>query len=926
MPWAKIRSLTRSIIHRQRVEREMSDELRFHLERRAEDLMARHALSRDEAFRHARIEFGSVERYKEEGRQARGLRLLDELRGDLRFAARTFRKNPAFSLAAIATLALGIGANTAVFSAIDTVLFKDLPVKNPAELVAFNWVYTPNAMLGPYSGSGRRDPVTNQQTRMSFSYRTFEKFQAQSRTLSDVFAFDEMTTLNVVADNQAEVASRQLVTGGYFAGFGVPAALGRTILPADDDPDASPVAVLSYPYWQRRFRGAPEVLGKSININGQSFAVIGVTAPEFLGTRIGEVPDLFIPMRLQSRIDRDQTIAPWEWWIQIMGRLKPGVTPPQVLADVKGSFEASVREAWDVRPANYRAPRFQSRNQVPELNVIRGGRGPLGPERDVADMLPLFWGIVAMVLLIVCANLTNLFLARASTRLQEISVRRAIGAGRWRLIRQLLTESVLLALGGGAAGVVLAYWGKDFLSWLPASSLLIFDPQLDIRVLLFTATLAFLTGLVFGIGPAVRATRVDLSPTMRLSPQKGGSRSLVRKSLLVAQVSISLIMLVGTGLFIDTVRNLQKVDAGYNTDNLLLFDIDISPRQIANDQGQILQLHERIVENLANIPGVVSTTMSGIRPLSGGAFVESVSVDGVPESSERREVYIHTVRFNFFETMGMPVIAGRSLSATDNQAVPKVAVINETMAKRIFSGADAIGKRFHFAPTPDSGSFEVVGIVRDAKYSGLREPAPPTVYLALAQRVQRRVTLEVRTAAAPLALMTAVRRAVHLVEPDLPLSRIKTQTDQIAEIMGVENTLAFFSGLFSTIALMLASIGLYGIVSYSVSRRTNEIGVRMALGAQQRDIVWFVMREILSVMIAGLGLGVSGSVVLARLISSGSFAPAEYIRKMLYGVGPYNLPSILFALVVLVAVAAIAGYLPARRASRVDPVTAVRLL
>jgi predicted permease len=454
--------------------------------------------------------------------------------------------------------------------------------------------------------------------------------------------------------------------------------------------------------------------------------------------------------------------------------------------------------------------------------------------------------------------------------------------------------------------------------------LLRFDPQLDVRVFLFTATLSLFTGLVFGIGPAIRASRMDLSPTLRLSAQKGGARSLVRKSLLVFQVSISLILLVGAGLCIDTVRNLQKVDVGFNTNNLLLFGIDTSPRQMANDPGRILQLQERIAENITSIPGVVSTTISGIRPLSGGAFVEAVSVEGAPETSERHEVHIHTVRFNFFETMGMPLMAGRSLSATDNQIAPKVAVINETMAKKIFAGVDAIGKRFHFTPTPDAGAFEVVGVVRDAKYSGIREPAPPTVYLPLAQRVQRGVTFEVRTVADPLVLMPAIRRAVQLVEPDLPLSRIKTQAEQIAEIMGVENTLAFFSTLFSTIALILASIGLYGIISYSVGRRINEIGVRMALGAQQRDVVWLVMRETLTVMIAGIVLGISGSLVLGRLISNRSFTPTEFIRETLYGVAPYNAPSILAALIILVTVAALAGYLPARRASRIDPVTAVR--
>lgn len=904
----------------------MSDEVQFHIERRTEDLMARKGLSRSEAYRQARLEFGSIEKHKEEGRRARGFQLISEIRADIKFALRTFRKNRAFTFAAIATLALAIGANTAVFSAVDTVLFRPLPVTKPGDLAAFNWVSTPDSMLGPYSGSGRRDPITKEIIRTSFSYLTFQRFHEHTQTLSDVFAFDEMGRLNVVADNSADAASAQLVTGSYFTGFGVRARLGRTILPADDNPNATPVAVISYRYWQRRFAGSPEVPGKVVKVNGATFTIIGVTPPEFFGTRFGEAPDIFVPMSLQARIGRDQTVATWEWWIQIMGRMKPGVTREQVLADLTNSFDQSVREAWDRRPDNYRAPRFQNRNQVPELRVITGERGPLGPERDAVDMLPIFFGIVGMVLLIVCANLANLFLARASTRQQEVSVRRAIGASRPRVIRQFLTESVLLALGGGLVGVVLAYWGKNFLTWLPGTSSLTFDTKLDLRVLLFSFTLSLMAGVFFGIGGAIRATRVDLGPTIRISSQKGGSRSLVRKSLLVAQMALSLVLLAGAGLFINTVINLRRVDLGFNAKNLVLFDVsNISPQQVNSDAGQLLQIYERIVENTSRIPGVEATTFSTIRPLGGGAYDATVTIDDGPGTQDRNDVFIHTVRSNYFETLGVPVLRGRGFSQVDTASGPQVAMINQAMARQLFRQEAPLGRRFRFTEMPERGSFTVIGIVSDSQHYGLRRSVPPTVYFPATQDIPGGgVTFEVRTALPLATLIPAIRQAVNRVNPDLPVSRINTQTEQIDELLGVENTLAFFSGIFSVVALLLASIGLYGLISFSVGRRTSEIGVRMALGARRRDVVWLVMRETMTVLVVGAVLGLAGSLVLGRLVSKSDRSAAEFVREMLYEIAPDSISSLLVAILVLGSVAAFAGYLPARRASRINPVSAVR--
>jgi predicted permease len=909
---ARIRSLIKGLRHRHQVEQEMSDEMHSHLEARTQDLIANRGLSREQAYCQARIEFGSLDKYREESRRARGLRLWDETWADLKYAYRNFRRSPAFTLAAIATLALGIGANTTVFTVVDAALLKKLPVQNPDELVAFDWIRTSKSMLAGYSGSARKDPVTNQDIYTSLSLPIFDRFQTDNQTLSDLFAFAQIGGLNLVADKQAEVASAQLVSGGYYKGLGVEALLGRTIVPDDDSEQGGSVVVISYRYWQRRFNGDPDIVGKPVEINGTPFSIVGVAPQEFFGTRAGLSPDLSIPMARKSQVINDERqTASWVMWIQVMGRMKPGVTKPQVLANLQNAFAAGVRESFDARPADrqYRSGVYLQRTEIPSLRVISGAQGPDGPNRGVAGTLRVFFGIVVVILVIICANLANLFLARASTRRHEISIRLSIGASRRRLIRQLLTETVLLAFAGGFLGAVLSYWGQGFMAWVPSTRTLILHAGIDLRVLAFAAGLSLLTGILFGVGPAFRATSADLSPLMRTSSQKGGSGTVIRKSLIVVQVALSLALFVGAGLLITTLRNLQSIDVGFNPNNLMLFGV--SPQIPRTDRARIVGFYERMIEKIQSVPGVESVSVSSIRPLSGSNWTEQAAIPG--SSDIGQTVYIQITRANYFTTMQMPLVAGRTLADSDIEKSPHVAVINETMAKKLFMDRDPIGSRVFFPSWSEGGTNEVVGIVRDARYAGLAGEAPPTIYLPYTQKSIVGMTFEVRTATEPASLVASIRRAVQEVDPNLPMARTTTQIEQMNETIGNQRMFAFFSGIFSVIAALLVCIGLYGIVSFGVNRRVNEIGLRMALGAQRQDVVWLILRETLVVLSVGLLLGLGASFALTRFIAAG-----------LYGITAKDPVTTLYAVVIMSAICVAAAFLPARRASRIDPMRALR--
>jgi predicted permease len=899
MFWARLRSLYRGIVRRTQMERDLSDELQFHLERRAEDLAARTGLTQAEAMRTARIEFGSPEKYKEETRAGRGLRFVDELQCDLRYAWRTLRKNKGFAAAAIATLALGIGANTAVFSVFDAVI-RDLPVPHPEQLVAFDFQRTRDSMVASYGGYCRRGMCT------AFSAPTFARFREQTQTLSHVFAFVP-SSLNVLADGDAEGVNSLFVSGDYFAGLGVGAILGRTISSADDGPDAQPVAVISYRYWQRRLAGDPLVVGKTVSVNRIPVVIVGVTPEGFDGVQQTRPVDLTLPLATAQRMGEQLPgFGPRLWWLQIMGRLAPGVTRERALAQLQSSFQDSVRESWAARRPETPNP---GRTGMPRLRVGRGGRGPDGELLDAQLTLSIVFAVVGAVLLIGCVNLANLLLVRASARRHEVSIRLTLGASRSRVVRQMLTESVLLALAGGAAGTMLAVWGKNFTQWFSGIEMPITDARIDARVLAFAVVLSSITAIVFGIGPALRATRTDPGPSLNLaSPRAGIRRGLTSKLLLGVQVALSVTLLAAAGLLARTLYNYSQVDVGFDADNLLVFRVSPDTRNAA----RALDLYDRLVSAIERVPGVRSATHS-MMPVVGSSYDDTTVL---PEGREPQQavVYYQVVRWNFFETMGIPLVAGRQFSAADAPSAPRIGVISEKMAREVFGEARPLGRYFQTVEGGTrSGPIEVVGVVRDSAYQRLNEALPPTLFVPHTQAPVRSIVMEVRTAGEPLALATAVRDAVRRVDPELPLLNLKTERQQIAETIGEPRAFAALTAAAAVVGLLLACVGLYGIAAYDATRRTMEIGIRIALGAQRFDVVRLVVRETMIVVAAGAAIGLALAGAASRVVKS-----------VLFGVQPGDPITIAAALVAMVAIAALATYMPARRAARLDPTVALR--
>jgi predicted permease len=906
--WARLRSFWHGVLHRSEVERNISDEVQFHLEQRAEHLMARRGLSRPEAMRIARLEFGSVENYKEQARQSLGLSLVDELRADLRYAFRTFGKSKGFTAAAIATLALGIGANTAVFSVVDALLLRKLPVKNPDELVVFDWLRSSESMVAGYSGYGRPGPAPGLGVRTSFSALTVERFQEHTTTLSDVFAFSPTGTLNIVADGQADTASGLFVSGGYFAGLGVEALAGRTLSAADDRPQAEPVAVISHRYWHRRFASDPSVVGKTIDVNRSPVAIVGVTRGGFDGPRISESSDITLPIATAAHLNPTGRVRPVSvWWLQMMGRLKPDVTREQALAELQKTFVETVRESWAARPPDTPNP---TRREVPQLRVRPGAQGPDGPRIDAQLILSAVFGVVAAILLIGCVNLATLLLVRASARRQEVAIRLTLGASRWRVIRQLLTEALVLAAFGGIGGAILAWWGKDFMHWVPVGPTPIVDSRIDPRVLAFTAALSAIAAALFGIAPALRATRTDPGPSLKTNAQKGGlSRGVATQALLIAQVAISLLFLVGAGLLMRTLYNFSKVDVGFNADKLLVFSID--PALPNDNPSRIFEMYDRIMAAIEAVPGVQSCTMSVMPLIARREWDELVQPDG---GGPPKSAFIQIARWNFLETMGIPLVAGRNLSSADTLGRPRVAIINETMARELFAERTPVGRHFQFVNGGDRNvPIEVIGVARDSKYASLAQRVPPTLFMPHAQASPSGMTVAVRTTADPMTVAPAIREAVRRTEPTLALAAMKTQREQIADTIGKPRAFAALTTVAGMIALLLACVGLYGVVAYDTIRRTHEIGLRMALGARRFDVLLLVMRQTVAVVTIGAATGIALALAGSRLIGG-----------LLFGIAPSDPSAIASALAFLIGAALTASYLPARRASRLDPTQALR--
>ena len=846
---------------------------------------------------------------------------------DLRYGVQMLVKHPAFTAVAVLTLALGVGANTALFSVVDAVLLKKLPVKDPDQLVLLKASWD-QEKFGPggFDGSNPRDPVTGLRVGTSFPMQTLTRLRQEKGVVSDVFAFG-FVSMNLNAGGQAEVVEGQVVSGNYYNALGVPAMLGRTITDADDNLGATPVAVLSHRFWTNRFGADPSVVGRQVNINNVAFTIAGVTPPGFSGTsQVGSSQDVSIPLAWEPQIagERTNSRGAGIWWLRLMGRLQPGATMAQAEAALAGPFQQSVLEHRAVRQARSQTPlRTLDPKDLPRLGVVSGSQGEMNSRQGFAKPLRLLVWIVGVVLLIACANVANLLLVRASSRKKEIAVRLALGASRGRLIRQLLTESVLLAVVGGALGVLFALWIKDGLLLVTewgGRGMAALNPQLDLRVLGFTLGLSFLTGVIFGILPALRATDLDLTPTLKDTGRSSSAvgRSWLSRSLVVVQVSLSVLLLIGAGLLIRTLRNLQHVETGFNADNLLLFDVD--PSLIGYKEDQLTTLYEKAFARLEAVPGVQSVTFSRNALLSLGARTSSVFFPGVVGPDGQPPEYdakVHIVRENFLETMEIPLLVGRSLSDKDDARAPLTAVVNQSFAKVHFPNESPIGKRFGF-DSDKPGEIEIVGLARDAKYTSQRDEIQPTVYTSWRQSLRSvpAVVFEVRTFGDPRSYVAGIREAMREVDSNLPLSNIRTQIEQADETLALERMFAKLLTLFGLIAQQLAAIGLYGVMAYAVSQRTHEIGIRMALGADRRSVLMMIVRQGMVLTIIGIAIGLAAAYVLTRYLES--------LTSMLFGVEARDPWTFAVTTVLLGVVALIACLVPARRATRVDPLTALR--
>ena len=846
---------------------------------------------------------------------------------DIKYALRMLAKRPAFALVAVLTIALGVGANTALFSVIDAVLLKKLPVKDPDQLVLFKASWN-SEKFGPggFNGNNRFNQETKMTVGTSFPLQTLARFRQEQSVLSDVFAFAPVDiTLN--AGGQAEVVTGQVVSGNYYSALGVPALVGRTITDADDRADVTPVAVLSHHLWTTRFNSDPAIVGKQVNINNVAFTIAGVTPAGFSGTaNVGSTQDVTIPIAWEPQISGEQTNTSGAgiWWLRMMGRLKPGATIEQAQTALAEPFQASVLEHRAARQSRVTQPlRTIDPKDLPRLGVDSGSQGEMDSRRELATPLRLLLGVVGVVLLIACANVANLLLVRASARQKEIAVRVALGASRARLVRQLLTESLLLAIAGGAFGMLFALWIKDGLlvvtEW-GGPEMTSLHPSLDLRVFGFTLGLSVLTGLVFGIVPALRATRFDLTPTLK-DAARGSSaihRSLLSKSLVVAQVSLSVLLLIGAGLLVRTLRNLQHVETGFNAQNLLLFSVD--PSLIGYEDDRRTALYERICARLEAVPGVQSVTFSRNALLSFSSNTSSVFVegelgpDGKPRDSDTK---IHTVRENFLPAMEIPLLLGRNLSAQDDARAQRVGVVNQAFVKAHFPNTNPIGKRFGYEPD-NPAEIEIIGVARDAKYTSQRDEIEPTVYQSWRQSLKRMqlATIEVRTNGDPSSFVAGIREAMHEVDSNLPLTNVRTQIEQADKTLAMERMLAKLFTLFGVIAQLLAAIGLYGVMAYAVAQRTQEIGIRMALGANRGKVLTMILRQGMALTLIGVGVGLAAAYVLMKYLES--------LTSLLFGVearDPWTFSAIG---VLLIVVALVACLVPARRATKVDPLVALR--
>ncbi|HKW98421.1 MAG TPA: ABC transporter permease [Bryobacteraceae bacterium] len=915
-------SLWRKLIWRVRRndrEAELREELAFHLEEEAGERRAE-GMHEPEARQAARRGLGNFMLVQEDTRAAWGWTWIEQLLQDVRYGLRTMAANRMFTVLAVASLALGIGANTAIFSFMDSILLRSLPVADPASLVVLNWHaktdrrdFVMHAMSGETwdSPSGVESGI--------FPYPVFELFRKNDAVFSSVFGhfrYWPLRSLNVTIKGQAEVAGGWNVSGDYFRGLGVQPVAGRLIIPDDDRAGAAPVVVVRYGFAERRFGGAAKAVGKQVLINNLPFTVVGVTPPEFFGADPAANPDIFLPIhanellgaghqfgfRAEDYLDRHY------YWIQIMGRLRPGVSVAQAQAVVAPQFHQWVESTADEK----------ERANLPELMVKEGAAGRATLRRRYSRPLYLLMALVGLMLALACANVANLLLARAAARRREIALRMSVGAGRARVVRQLLTESVLLASLGGAAGVLLAIWGMRFLTLLLANGQANFTlrAELNWHVLAAAAGLSVLTGVLFGLAPALEATRGDLMPALKTGRTSGAGRPRrvgMRHVLMAGQVAISLVMLVAAGLFVRTLDNLESIELGFNRENVLLFQLDA--RKAGHKEPEIESFYAALRKKFSEIPGVRSASLSEDSLIDAGSG-RDISVAGARPNQANRYLRVGP---EFFTTMQIPILAGRGIEERDRPGAPAVAVVNEVFVRANLGGRNPLGQHLILWEQGEGSrigrDMEIVGVAKNARYGRLTEKIPPVVYMPYDQGfpAPEQMVYALRTGGDPLRYVHAVREIVQQADARVPVTEVRTQVADIDQTISQQITFARLCTGFAILALVIACVGLYGTVSYNVARRTGEIGIRMALGAQASGVVRMVLGEVLAVAAAGVGIG------LAMALGA-----AKFVASFLYGIQANDPLTLALAVGTLAGAATLAGYVPARRAASIDPMSALR--
>jgi predicted permease len=833
---------------------------------------------------------------------------MDDLGRDLRYALRAFSRNPGFTLVIVLTLALGIGANTAIFTLMDQVMLKILPVRDAERLVILN---TP----GPFSGSTHN----NSATLTPMSHPMFERLRDEAKVFSGVLA-EFRTRIHLTAGRETESVDGALVSGTFFDVLGVRAAAGR-LFTADDDrtPGAHPVVVFSHGLWTRRFGKNPSVLGQSVVVNGHPMTVVGITPPGFHGIEVGAAVDVYVPLTMQAQVLPTWKSAMGDWrvrWLTTMARLADGVSLEQAKAGADVVYKQLLRE--DLQRLTSKSIRFRQRFVQKRIELLPGGRGTSALRDQSKRPLAVLMGMVGLVLLIACANVANLLLARASSRQKEVAVRLSLGASRFRLVRQLLVESVVLALAGGMLGVVFAAWTADLLvRTLPyESAVRVLSSEPDMRVGLFALALSLLTGLVFGLVPALQSTRSELAPTLKSESGSllGGTAPFrFRKVLVVAQVALSLLLLIGAGLFTRSLMNLRALDPGFQATRLLAFSVD--PSLGGHDVSHRMALLQKLQDDVAAEPGVASVSIAEVPLMTDSQSSSTVAVEGYEaKEGEDMNPHFNGVGPGFFSTMGIPLLAGRDFTDADRLGAPKVAVVNEEFARYFFAGRDPVGRRFGLNREGKKPDIEIVGLVKDGKSASLREEKRRFVYTPYMQTTELGgVTFYLRSTVEPTALGPRLRSIVQHADASLPVTDMKTMRAQIGESLFVERVVAGLSAAFGLLATLLATVGLYGIMSYAVTLRTREIGVRMALGADSRAVLLMVMKEVSLLALIGVAVGLPGGYGLGRLVES-----------QLFGLTARDPITFVVATAALLQAAFLAGYVPAVRATRVDPMAALR--